>query len=321
MHIRGTQLLLIFGISACIGGDDKITYNPDSPSDVQGTSDDSDAEHDPVTDAGEGEGEGEGEDVDTGGSSTDQDPDDDGLTNAEEAELGTDPNSSDTDDDGLNDGVEVTQGTDPLDADSDNDGVSDGAEVRASTNPLNPDSDGDGWTDGEESTTDPLDASDHPYLGGWETDACRDTTEATGNDVGEIAEDFALYDQYGETVRLHAFCDHAVLIISTAMWSSSALSDSAWLQSLYESYADQGLIVLLLLSEDLTGDPPDTAELSAWADDSGLSFPVLNDGEWKVGGRYEQDGAIPSMTLLAPGGTIVSLDSDVDASDIEAVLR
>jgi Ca2+-binding RTX toxin-like protein len=42
------------------------------------------------------------------------DPDDDGLTNAEEAQIGTDPNDPDSDDDGINDGDEVAAGTDPL---------------------------------------------------------------------------------------------------------------------------------------------------------------------------------------------------------------
>ncbi|HET7690442.1 MAG TPA: hypothetical protein VFK41_08690 [Nocardioidaceae bacterium] len=88
------------------------------------------------------------------------DPDGDGLTNAEETQLGTDPNKADTDEDGLTDGEEVnTYGTDPLDFDTDNGGVGDGAEVNAGTNPVNnpsddlppvDDSDGDGLRDTEE---------------------------------------------------------------------------------------------------------------------------------------------------------------------------
>jgi len=43
------------------------------------------------------------------------DPDHDGLTNAEEFEHGTDPHNSDTDGDGVSDASEVDQGNDPLD--------------------------------------------------------------------------------------------------------------------------------------------------------------------------------------------------------------
>lgn len=45
----------------------------------------------------------------------DDDPDNDGLTNAEEFAIGTDPMNDDTDGDGMTDGWEVTHGLDPLD--------------------------------------------------------------------------------------------------------------------------------------------------------------------------------------------------------------
>ena len=103
------------------------------------------------------------------------DPDNDGLTNAQETTAGTNPNNPDTDGDGLNDGEEVT-GVDspsttlvqpttpsmPLNpcspfqtgtiCDPDNDGLTNGQEATAGTNPNNPDTDGDGLNDGEEVT-------------------------------------------------------------------------------------------------------------------------------------------------------------------------
>jgi hypothetical protein len=100
------------------------------------------------------------------------DPDGDGLTNAEEAQQGTDPNNPDTDGDGLTDGEEVhTYGTDPMKKDTDKDGLTDGQEVHGvtikqrfyvcgqkkvkksitvKTNPLKKDTDRDGIADGKE---------------------------------------------------------------------------------------------------------------------------------------------------------------------------
>lgn len=94
------------------------------------------------------------------------DPDNDGLSNAQEAALGTDPNDPDSDNDGIDDGDEVGNDatlnlgdTNPLDADTDNDGIADGAELLGEdgmpnsgdeTDPLDPDSDNDGLTDGLE---------------------------------------------------------------------------------------------------------------------------------------------------------------------------
>lgn len=68
------------------------------------------------------------------------DPDDDGLTNDEEAALGTDPDNADTDGDGLTDNLEVGY-TDPLNPDTDGDGVSDGQEeLIYGTDPNDPNS-------------------------------------------------------------------------------------------------------------------------------------------------------------------------------------
>lgn len=65
------------------------------------------------------------------------DPDDDGLTNAQEATYGSNAHTNDTDGDGLSDYDEVTiHGTNPVLADSDGDMVPDAAELAASTNPL-----------------------------------------------------------------------------------------------------------------------------------------------------------------------------------------
>ena len=65
------------------------------------------------------------------------DPDDDGLTNAQEATYGSNAHNDDSDGDGLSDFDEVTtHGTNPVVADSDGDMVPDQAELAASTNPL-----------------------------------------------------------------------------------------------------------------------------------------------------------------------------------------
>jgi len=80
------------------------------------------------------------------------DPDNDGLTNAQEFANGTDPNNADSDSDGLKDGDEInTTKTDPSKADTDGDGLKDGDEVNLyHTDPTKADSDGDGLPDGDE---------------------------------------------------------------------------------------------------------------------------------------------------------------------------
>jgi len=81
-----------------------------------------------------------------------EDPDDDGLTNAEEIETGTLPFVADSDGDNLDDGEEMAIGTDPTDPDTDDDSLQDDeeGEIPFNTDPLNPDTDDDGTLDGNE---------------------------------------------------------------------------------------------------------------------------------------------------------------------------
>lgn len=95
---------------------------------------------------------------------TDQDPDNDGLTTAEETNTyGTDPNNKDTDGDSLSDGDELlVHDTDPLLADTDSDGLADNVEINQhKTDPTKADSDNDGLNDKseiEQHNTNPLKA-------------------------------------------------------------------------------------------------------------------------------------------------------------------
>ncbi len=101
---------------------------------------------------------------------SDDDPDNDGLTDLQEYLNGTDPDDPDSDDDAMWDGWEVTYGLNPLlnDAtqDKDSDGVFNIQEYYLGTNPTDPDSDSDGMPDGWETSTalNPLldDASSDP---------------------------------------------------------------------------------------------------------------------------------------------------------------
>ena len=71
---------------------------------------------------------------------------------------------------------------------------------------------GDGQSD------DTADGTESHYLGGWPVDACNDSITSTGNEVGDIALDWTRMDQYGDDLRLHDFCDHAVLLVGSAFW-------------------------------------------------------------------------------------------------------
>ncbi len=123
---------------------------------------------------------------------------------------------TDTTDDTTDDPTEV----DPYTVDEDGDGLSDGEEADLGLDPSNPDTDGDGYADNVEvdGNTDGADADDHPYTGGWAIDACRDELNGEGYGQGDVVDNFALMDQFGETVSVHDFCDRAIYVVFAAFW-------------------------------------------------------------------------------------------------------
>jgi hypothetical protein len=106
----------------------------------------------------------------------------------------------------------------PLDLD--HDGLLSDIEEEIGSDPLNEDSDGDGHLDGSEyeNGTDPNDASDHPYMGGWQVNRCETDPLPSGNGIGDVTQDFALTDQFGEEVSLYDFCKNTVLLITGTYW-------------------------------------------------------------------------------------------------------
>lgn len=107
-----------------------------------------------------------------------------------------------------------------VDVDPDKDGLADADEAALGSDPGVPDSDEDGYDDGDEAEqhTSPVDPEDHPYAGGWTMGACRNDIDSSGNSEGEVANNFELADQFGETVSLHDFCDRVVFMVFAAFW-------------------------------------------------------------------------------------------------------
>lgn len=205
--------------------------------------------------------------------------------------------------------------TPPATTDSDGDGLSDTEEAGLGTDPNLVDTDGDGYDDLEEldQNTDPLAAVDHPYAGGWAIGDCHASVVSTGNNPGQIAQDFALTDQHGDTVHLHDFCDRAVLLVSSASWCGPCQQEAPELQWMYEDLEAQGFIPITLLGE---GDP------AGWANALGLEYPVLSDPGYAITTRFTGPGSIslPAMHLLGPGAEVIIADGWVSESTVVSAL-
>jgi hypothetical protein len=91
---------------------------------------------------------------------------------------------------------------------------------------------------------------------------------------------------------------------------------------MYESYKDQGLIVITLLVETLDRTAPTVDELNIWVDEYGVTHPVVSDAQWEVVDRYSERSrpALPSHTLIAPGMEILVASGRVEEADVVAAL-
>jgi len=218
------------------------------------------------------------------------DPDEDGLTNDEEAALGTDPDNPDTDGDGVLDGAEIDAGTNPNYVYSHT--YTGGYNVGFCESP--PESTGH---TGEGYFTDGVDVWTWPAF-----------------QLGDVPENFSLLDQHGEMVDLYSFCGKHIVFAVGAGWCGPCRTVAETLQAEQDLYRDSNVQIIEIIYQDNVGQPPDQAFLEAWASDYGFTdIPVLAiaapiDDEEDLSRLLDRDGYIPSIWQLDTSGAIVSAD-------------
>jgi len=156
----------------------------------------------------------------------------------------------------------------------------------------------------------------------WSSDPCSGSVSATGNRLGQVAEDFSLMDQFGRELNLHDFCDRTVLLVSSAEWCIPCREEAPMLADWYNTYKDEGLMVITLITENADNAPAPQDMLWAWADAFDIEHPVVSDVDWEVTRRFV-DGkniSIPTMHLLRRGLYVDIRDGEVHEDDIQRIL-
>ncbi len=115
--------------------------------------------------------------------------------------------------------------------------------------------------------------------------------------VGFAAPDFTLETLGGETVSLADLRGQVVLINFWATWCPPCRAEMPAIQQVYETYRDQGFTVLAVDVQE------GKAQVANFAEERGLSFPILMDLDGAVSARY-QVKAMPSTFFVDRSGVI-----------------
>ena len=116
---------------------------------------------------------------------------------------------------------------------------------------------------------------------------------------GFLAPDFTLQSLDGETYTLSELRGQAVLVNLWATWCPPCRAEMPAMQKMYEEYKEQGLVILAL---NMTYQDTPSAVLP-FAQEYGLTFPILLDTTGDVGNKYELR-SLPSSFFIDRNGII-----------------
>lgn len=96
------------------------------------------------------------------------------------------------------------------------------------------------------------------------------------------------------------------------------------LQDLYETYADEGFVVISVVVQDLSGDLPTPDDAALWQDELDLSFVVLADVDGTFFPVWDPEGVLPVTAIIDPEGVVRwrrAGGSEAELEEIEATVR
>ena len=168
-------------------------------------------------------------------------------------------------------------GGSPVDTAEDS-SVDSGGETGLETGDPDLDSDGDGFSDVDERAagSDPTACWSVPS--GWPQ--ClheAEGVEGQGWRLGYTAPNWSAPDQHGGELQFHQLYGMVVVVDISSGWCPPCREAALAAEDFYAEHRDDGVILLHLMVEDLYGDPAAQPFLEDWAEQYGLSFPVLAD--------------------------------------------
>ena len=136
--------------------------------------------------------------------------------------------------------------------------------------------------------------------------------------VGSPAPDFTLLSLAGPSVSLHQQQGKVVLVNFWTTWCPPCREEMPALQRAHERLADQGLVVLGVnwTQED------NLADVEAFVQEFGLTFPILLDSDGLVNKDLYQVLGLPTSVLIGRDGTVRAIRIGIlDLLELESTLQ
>ncbi len=130
--------------------------------------------------------------------------------------------------------------------------------------------------------------------------------------IGETAPDWVLFDSRGIKYSLSDFQGQIVIIDFWATWCVPCIKAMPSLQTLYDRFANKGVVVLGINTWD-SGDP------EKFMRDKGFSYPLLVNGD-EVAKKYKVNG-LPTLYVIGQDKTILFAEVGTRSDTFEKVTQ
>lgn len=129
-----------------------------------------------------------------------------------------------------------------------------------------------------------------------------ETGSGEGVQVGDPAPNFVLNDLDGNPVTLADFRGQLVIVNFWASWCAPCAVEMPELQTAYEEYQEEGLVILALNQ----AESAETAR-TFFYDDMGLTFTPLLDEDTTVNSLYTSLEVLPTTYFIAQDGVVTAV--------------
>lgn len=146
--------------------------------------------------------------------------------------------------------------------------------------------------------------------------------------TGSVGPDFTVASLEGGEVSLSDFRDEKVVLVNVwATWCAPCVVEMPSMQRLYESLEGTDFEILAVSVDAPLGQTDALGyvggDLGAFADELGLTFPILHDPVAEIGNLYQTTG-VPESFLIGKDGVIykkVAGPTEWDAPENEELIR